>query len=137
MRSTDMRDIPIGTKGTAALTVLLEHTANRFKDSILPQTFATPMMVLLMENAALNAIRPYLEAGESAVGSAIDVEHIAATPVGFTVTAEAEVTKVDGRRIEFNVSARDGKEQIGRGTHRRMAIDLGRFNERLALKAKA
>lgn len=131
-----MRDIPIGTKGTATLVVQLEHTANRFKDSLLPQTFATPMMVLLMENAALNAIRPYLDAGESAVGSAIDVEHIAATPVGFTVTAQAEVTKVDGRRIEFNVSAHDGKEQIGRGTHRRMAIDLGRFNERLALKAK-
>lgn len=132
-----MRDIPIGTKGTASLVVQLEHTANRFKDAILPQTFATPMMVLLMENAALNAIRPYLEDGESAVGSAIDVEHLAATPVGFTVTAEAEVTKVDGRRIEFTVSARDDKEQIGRGTHRRMAIDLGRFNERLALKAKS
>jgi predicted thioesterase len=131
-----MRDIPIGTKGTASLTVQLEHTANRFKDSILPQTFATPMMVLLMENAALNAIRPYLETGESAVGSAIDVEHIAATPVGMTVTAEAEVTKFEGRRIEFTVSAHDGQEQIGRGTHRRVAIDLGRFNERLAQKAK-
>ena len=92
-----MRDIPIGTKGTASLTVKLEHTANRFKDSILPQTFATPMMVLLMENAALNAIRTYLQTIESAVGSAIDVEHIAATPVGHTVTAEAEVTKVEGR----------------------------------------
>ena len=60
-----------------------------------------------MENAALNAIRPYLEPGESAVGTAIDMQHLAATPVGHEVTAQAEVTKVDGRQIEFQVSARD------------------------------
>jgi fluoroacetyl-CoA thioesterase len=132
-----MRDVPIGTKGSDTLLVKSEHTASQFKDAILPQVFATPMMVRLMENAALNAIRPYLEPGESAVGTAIDMEHLAATPVGHQVTAEAEVTKVDGRQIEFRVSARDEKEDIGRGTHRRMAIDLGRFNQRLALKAKA
>ena len=91
---------------------------------------------VLMENAALNAIRAYLEPGESAVGTAIDIEHIAATPVGHEVTAQAEVTRVDGRQIEFKVSARDQTEEIGRGTHRRMAIDLGRFNQRLAVKAK-
>jgi len=79
----------------------------------------------------------YLEPGESAVGTGVDVQHLAATPVGHEVTAQAEVTKVDGRQIEFKVSARDDKEEIGRGTHRRMAIDLGRFNQRLALKAKA
>jgi fluoroacetyl-CoA thioesterase len=132
-----MRDIPIGTTGTATLTVKPEHTANQFKDSILPRVFATPMMVLLMENAALNAIRPYLQPGESAVGTAIEIEHLAATPVGHEVTARAEVTKVDGRQVEFNVSARDEKEEIGRGAHRRMAINLDRFNERLALKAKS
>ena len=131
-----MREIPIGAKGSASLVVKPEHLANQFKDSILPQVFATPMMVLLMENAALNAIRPYLQPGESAVGTAIDIEHIAATPVDHEVTAQAEVTKVDGRQIEFKVSARDQTEQIGRGTHRRMAIDLGRFNQRLAVKAK-
>src|SRR5262245_17636749 len=125
-----MRNIPIGTTGTASLTVKPEHTANQFKDSILPQVFATPMMVLLMENAALNAIRPYLEPGESAVGTAIDIEHLAATPVGHEVTATAEVTKAEGRQIEFKVSARDEKEEIGRGSHRRMAINLDRFNER-------
>lgn len=132
-----MRDVPIGSKGTATLVVKAEHTANQFKDSLLPEVFATPMMVRLMENAALNAIRPYLDPGESAVGTAIAIEHLAATPVGHTATAEAEVTKVDGRQIEFKVSARDEKEEIGRGTHRRMAIDLGRFNQRLALKAKS
>ena len=132
-----MRDIPIGAKGTATLRVKPEHTANQFKDAMLPEVFATPMMVRLMEDAALNAIRSYLEPGESAVGTAIDMEHLAATPVGHEVTAQAEVTKVDGRQVEFRVSARDEKEEIGRGTHRRMAIDLGQFNQRLALKAKS
>lgn len=131
-----MRDIPLGTIGTASLHVRPEHTANRFKDAILPEVFATPMMVRLMENAALNAIRPYLEPGESVVGTAIDIEHLAATPVGMEVTAVAEVTKVEGRHIEFNVSARDEQDQIGRGTHRRAAIVLEKFNERLASKAK-
>ena len=132
-----MRDIPLGAKGTATLRVRGEHTANQFKDAMLPEVFATPMMVRLMEDAALNAIRAYLEPGESAVGTAIDMEHLAATPVGHEVTAQAEVTRVDGRQVEFRVSARDEKEEIGRGTHRRMAIDLGRFNQRLALKAKS
>jgi fluoroacetyl-CoA thioesterase len=131
-----MRPIPLGTKATFTLRVLPEHLANQFKDAMLPQVLATPVMVLMMENAALNAIRPYLEPGESAVGTAIDVRHLAATPVGHTVRAEAEVTKVDGKRIAFKVSARDELEEIGSGTHRRMVIDLRSFNERLAGKSK-
>ena len=75
-------------------------------------------MIMMMENAALNAIRPLLDPGESAVGTAIDVQHLAATPVGHDVRAEAEVSKVDGKRIEFTVSARDEKEEIGRGNVR-------------------
>ena len=113
-----MRQIPPGTKGTFTLRVEPGHLANQFKDAMLPQVLATPVMILMMENAALNAIRPYLEPGESAVGTAIDVRHLAATPVGHTVRAEAEVTKVDGKRIEFKVSARDEIEEIGNGTHR-------------------
>lgn len=73
-----MRQIPLGTKGTFALRVLPEHLANQFKDAMLPQVLATPVMILMMENAALNAIRPFLEVGESAVGTAIDVRHLAA-----------------------------------------------------------
>src|ERR1700709_2178618 len=131
-----MGQIPLGARGTFTMRVLSEHLANRFKDAILPQVLATPVMVLLMENAALNAIRPYLDAGESAVGTAIDVRHLAATPVGHEVHADAEVTKVDGKRIEFKVSAHDETEEIGNGTHRRTVIDLGPFNERLARKSK-
>jgi len=95
------------------------------------------MMIMAMENAALNAIRAYLEPGESAVGTAVDVRHLAATPVGHDVTAEAEVTRVDGRRVEFNVTARDEKEEIGRGTHERMVVDLRRLDQRLSGKSKA
>ena len=131
-----MREIPLGTKGTFTMRVEPEHLANQFKDAMLPPVLATPMMIMMMENAALNAIRPYLEPGESAVGTAINVRHLAATPVGHTVRAEAEVLGVDGKRIEFKVSASDELEEIGNGTHQRALINLRSFNERLAVKAK-
>jgi len=131
-----MRQIPLGSKGTFTLRVLPEHLANRFKDAMLPQVLATPVMILMMENAALNAIKPFLDFGESAVGTAVDVRHLAATPVGHEVRAEAEVIKVEGKRIEFKVSASDETEEIGNGIHQRMVINLRSFNERLANKAK-
>src|ERR1700724_778884 len=131
-----MRQIPLGGTGTSALRVQPEHLANRFKDAMLPQVLATPVMILVMENAALNAIRPFLELGESAVGTEINVLHLAATPVGHNVRAEAEVVKVAGKRIEFKVSASDEMEEIGIGIHGRMVIDLRSFNERLAKKGK-
>ena len=130
-----MRQIPLGAKGTATLRVRPEHLANRFKDAMLPPVFATPMMILIMENAALNAIKPFLDAGESAVGTAIDVKHFAATPVGHDVRATAEVVGVEGKRIAFKVSASDNKEEIGSGTHQRIVIDLRSFDERLAKKS--
>jgi fluoroacetyl-CoA thioesterase len=127
-----MRPIPLGAKGTFTLRVRPGHLANQFKDAMLPPVFATPMMILAMENAALNAIRGYLDPG-----TAVDVRHLAPTPVGHDVTAEAEVTRVDGRRVAFSVTARDEKEEIGRGTHERMVIDIGRLGERLSAKSKA
>src|SRR5690242_3643041 len=131
-----MRPIPIGAKGTYTLGVTPAHLANQFKDAILPQVFATPMMVTIMENAALNAIREYLEPGESAVGTVVNVRHLAATPAGHQVTATAEVTEVDGRRVAFNVSARDEIEEIGVGTHERMIVDMARLNKRLDVKKR-
>jgi predicted thioesterase len=92
-----MQQIPSGARGTSVLRVQPEHLANRFKDAILPEVLATPVMVLIMENAALNAIRPFLDAGESAVGTAIDVKHFAATPVGREVRATAEWNTLDRR----------------------------------------
>jgi fluoroacetyl-CoA thioesterase len=131
-----MRAIPIGTKGTFSAVVRPEHLANQFKDAILPPVLATPVMLLFMENAALNALRPYLEPGESVVGTGVNLRHLAATPVSHRVIAEAKVTKIDGRRIEFEVSARDENEEIGTGTHQRMVVDLERFGRRLAEKEK-
>src|SRR5580658_4616459 len=103
-----MRPIPEGAEGSFALTVAPQHLASQFKDATLPPVLATPVMIMMMENAALNAIKPYLDAGESAVGTHVDVRHLAATPVGRHVTAEAKVTRVDGRRVEFSVRAVDG-----------------------------
>jgi len=131
-----MRAIPVGAKGSYSLRVLPAHLANQFKDAMLPQVFATPMMVTAMENAALNAVRDYLDPGESAVGTLVNVRHLAATPVGHRVTAEAVVTKVDGRRLEFTVSARDEIEEIGNGTHERMVVDMGRIAQRLDAKKR-
>jgi fluoroacetyl-CoA thioesterase len=130
-----MRAVPIGTKGSYSAIVQPEHLANRFKDAILPPVLATPVMLLFMENAALNALRPYLEAGESVVGTGANIRHFAATPSGQLVIAEAIVTKLDGRKIEFDIRARDESEEIGRGTHQRMVVDLDRFARRLAAKA--
>src|SRR5512133_1139747 len=127
-----VRPIPPGAKGSFTLTVTAEHLASRFKDATLPPVLATPVMIMAMENAALNAIKPYFEAGESAVGTHVDVKHLAATPVGSRITASAEVTRVAGRVIEFKVWAMDGAEEIGRGTHARALIDVARFADHLA-----
>ena len=130
-----MRTVPTGARGSFTMIVTPEHLANRFKDSTLPPVLATPVMIMAMENAALEALKPYFDAGESAVGTRIDVTHLAPTPVGRRVVAHAEVTGSNGRQIEFVVSALDGTEEIGRGTHSRALIDLARFTQRLSAKA--
>jgi fluoroacetyl-CoA thioesterase len=132
-----VRPIAVGTKGSFSLIVRPEHLASRYKDPMLPNVLATPVMILAMENAALDAVRAFLEPGESAVGTGIAVRHLAATPVGHQVRAEAEVTKVEGRQIAFAVTARDETEEIGRGTHDRMVVDIARMNQRLAKKGPA
>ena len=126
-----MRPIPLGARGSFTLLVQPQHLANQFKDAILPPVLATPVMIMVMENAALNAIRGFLDPGESAVGTAVNVRHLAATPVGRQVTGEAEVTKVDGRRIEFAIRATEGRKEIGTGSHSRAVIDAAKFAERL------
>jgi fluoroacetyl-CoA thioesterase len=129
-----MQSIPVGAKGSFSLVVTPDLLANRFKDATLPPILATPVMIMIMENATLNAIKPFLDAGESALGTRVDVRHLAATPAGRRVTGEAEVTRVDGRRIEFRIQATDETEEIGVGTHERMVIDLAKFAERMKAK---
>ena len=129
-----MQSMPLGAKGSFSLVVTPEHLANRFKDAMLPPVLATPVMIMVMENAALNAMKPYFDFGETALGTRVDVRHIAATPVGRRVTGEAEVTKVDGRLVEFTMRATDGDEVIGQGTHERVIINLAKFSEHLKSK---
>jgi fluoroacetyl-CoA thioesterase len=129
-----MTAIPVGAKGSFSTIVTPEHLASRFKDPALPPVLATPLLILFMENAALDAIREHVPAGMSALGTLVDVEHLAATPAGQRVTAEAVVTRVDGRRIVFAVTARDESEEIGAGVHERALVDLERLSQRLDAK---
>ncbi|WP_438274911.1 thioesterase family protein [Nitrobacter sp.] len=130
-----MSIIPLGTTGSFTLDVKPEHLASQVKNPALPDVLATPIMILVMENAALNAISRYLKPEERALGTEIDVRHFAATPVGLRVVATAVVTKVDGRRIVFDVTAHDEIEEIGKGTHERTIIDLHRLQQRLDAKS--
>src|SRR6476660_118116 len=111
-----MRTVPIGTQGSFAMVVSREHLANRFKDATLPAVLSTPVMIMAMENAALNAIKPYFDTGESAVGTRVDVSHPAATPVGRRVTAFREITAATGGPIGVRRLAMDQAEEIGTGT---------------------
>ena len=129
-----MQPIPLGAQGSYVLRVESRHLASTFKDSILPPVFSTPYLILIMENAALNAVKAYLEAGESAVGTHIDVRHLVATPVGREVIGHAEVTGTEGRRVFFRVWATDATEEIGSGSHERMVVSTARIVERMAAK---
>ena len=91
------------------------------------KVFATPHMVALMENAAANSIKPFLDEGQSSVGTLINVTHEAATPVGMKVWAESEVVAVDGRKVTFKVEAFDEKGRIGAGTHERFIVSSEKF----------
>jgi fluoroacetyl-CoA thioesterase len=129
-----MKPIPIGAQGQYVHRVESGHLANTFKDSVLPPVFSTPYLILIMENAALNAVKQYLEPGESAVGTRVDVRHLVATPAGREVTGHAEVTGTEGRKIFFRVWATDGKEEIGSGTHERTVVNTSRIIERMSEK---
>jgi fluoroacetyl-CoA thioesterase len=131
-----MRPVPVGAKGTYEFIVTRTDLAGTMEPS-LPPVLATCMMSLAMELAAMDAIAAYLEPGEMSVGAVVNASHLAATPEGWKVRAEAEVTKADGRRIEFNVSASDEKEAIGNGTHVRAVIDRAKFDQRFDAKAKS
>jgi fluoroacetyl-CoA thioesterase len=130
-----MKAIPVGAKGTYSKIVAQADLASAL-DPSLASVMSTPTMVAMMEMASMNATEQYLEAGESSVGMSIDVQHNAATPQGHRVRAEAEVTKVEGRRLELTVRAFDEVEQVGSGTHRRAVVDAAKFSERIKSKIK-
>lgn len=122
-----------GLTGTAELVVAAEHTAP-FVGSGRIAVLATPVMINLIEAAALAAIEHLLPQGHQSLGIHLDVSHTAATPVGLRVTAGAEVLHVEGRTVTFRVEARDPFEAIGGGTHQRVVVSVARFDARVQRK---
>ena len=122
-----------GIRGEATVKVTPELTANRIATGVV-EVYATPQMIALMEKASSEAVQPFLPSGQSTVGTLVNVTHIAATPVGHTVRAEAELVEVEGRRLVFQVTAYDDVEKIGEGRHERFIIDEARFLSRVARK---
>ena len=131
----DLSAIRPGLSGTAELVVGPEHTAP-WVGSGRVAVLATPVMINLIEAAALAAVEHLLPAGHQSLGIHLDVRHFAATPVGLRVTASAEVTGVEGRTVTFRVEARDEREPIGDGTHRRVAVNVARFDARVQRKVR-
>ena len=129
-----MESIHAGLTGEKTLVVEARHTAGHLGSGGAP-VYATPMMVLAMEEAALNAVDRLLEHGKATVGYSLDVRHLAATPIGMRVTAKAELLSIDGKMLSFRVEAFDEREMIGEGTHVRAVIDLERFKARLEAKS--
>jgi predicted thioesterase len=133
MAKVDLSAVHAGLTGTAELIVAPEHTAPRVGSGAIA-VLATPVMINLMEAAALAAIEQLLPKGHQSLGIHLDVRHFAATPVGLRVAAAAAVTGVEGRTITFRVEARDEREIIGEGTHARVVVDVARFDERVQKK---
>ncbi len=129
----DLSRISLGMQGTAGLVVGVEHTAPRVGSGRVA-VLATPVMINLIEAAALAAIEDQLPDGHQSLGIHLDVRHFAATPVGMRVTATAEVLAIDGRTVSFRVEARDEKELIGDGRHQRVVVNVARFDERVKKK---
>ena len=122
--------INVGMQGTEAVTVSAELTVKHFLPNM-PAVYGTPMMIYLMEVASANAIHPFLPEGWVSVGAEVNIRHLAATPVGRTVTATGTVTAISDRLVTFSVTAHDGVRVIGEGTHVRGVINLQKFQDKL------
>ena len=122
-----------GLVGSYRIVVADEHTAP-FVGSGKVRVLATPVMINLIEAAALACVEHLLPAGHQSLGIHLDVRHIAATPVGMRVTATAELMRIEVRRLTFRVEAHDERELIGDGTHQRVVVNVARFDERVQKK---
>jgi predicted thioesterase len=123
-----------GLTGELTLTVQESHTARHSGGETLPPVFSTPNVIRLLERTSHTTILPYLSEGQGSVGTVVNIRHLAATPVGFTVRTRTEVLEVEGRRVKFKVEAWDNFEKIAEGEHERFIIDLGRFIDRVEKK---
>ena len=128
-------ELPAGLAGTAEMVVGEQHTAPRVGSGRI-RVLATPVMINLMEAAALDAVENLIPAGHQSLGTRLDVRHIAATPVGMRVRATAKLLAVDGRTLEFRVEAHDEKDLIGDGVHTRLVVNVERFDQRVQAKLK-
>lgn len=129
-----MEQLIPGLKGEIKLKVEQAHTAKHLgSGSVL--VLATPQMILLMEMASVHAVDHLLPEGQRTVGVALDVRHLAATPMGMTVTVKSELLEVDGRKLRFRVEAWDEQEKVGEGFHNRAIIDVQRFGQKVQEKA--
>jgi predicted thioesterase len=129
----DLTALKEGLTGSAGIVVGEEHTAPRIGSGRV-HVLATPVMINMMEAAALDAVENLLPPGHQSLGTHLDVGHYAATPVGMTLRATAEVVKIDGRNVEFRVEAFDDKERIGDGRHSRVVVNVERFDQRVQRK---
>ncbi len=116
----------IGLSAEVTHVVTEDDTAATYGSGLAP-VLSTPHLVALMENAAQAALNPRMAEGQSAVGTYIDMRHLAATPVGMDVRVRAELRDVEGRRLRFHIEAWDEVEKIGEATHERFIIDMERF----------
>jgi predicted thioesterase len=130
-----LANVSVGMQGEVSIVVADEHTAARVGSGAAP-VLATPMLVMLLEAAALAAAERHLPSGHQSLGTRIDTTHVAATPLGMRVTAHAEVVHVDGRGLRFRVWAEDEREKIAEGTHERVVVETARFEKKLAEKAQ-
>ena len=131
----DLSNLTVGMTGSAEITVQAEDTAPRIGSGRV-SVLATPVMINLMEAAALNAVERLLPHGHQSLGTHLNVGHYAATPVGMRLRATAELTKVEGRNLHFRVEAHDEKERVGDGTHTRVVVNVARFDERVQRKLR-
>ncbi|HYS48989.1 MAG TPA: thioesterase family protein [Xanthobacteraceae bacterium] len=129
----DLSQVRVGLTGSAEVVVAEEHTAP-FVGSGRVRVLATPVMINLMEAAALDAAESLLPAGHQSLGIRLDVRHYAATPVGMRVRVTAELVQIEGRTLTFRVEAREDKEPIGDGVHERVVVNVARFDERVRKK---
>lgn len=130
-----MANIPIGTSREETLLVTSE-VAISFLGNEGARVLSTPHMIGYMERTCRNTVLPFLEPGDDTVGTHVNVAHLAAAPMGATVTFRAEVTKVSLKRVEFRVEAHDETEKIGEGTHERAIINIAKFASRMAAKKR-
>ena len=131
-----MDAVKAGLKGWVDLTVGDEHTAPSVGSGAI-HVLGTPVMINLMEAAALDAAEHLMPKGHQSLGIHVDISHVAATPIGMKVHATAEVTAVEGNRIRFRVEAHDEAEMIGEGTHERVVVKVERFDKRVQKKAES